>query len=59
MVSGENMFKNVNKVMYVYGLCMFFFLVMMVLDFKTIDLLFCLSMNAVTANYVILKNFVY
>ena len=53
------MFKNVNKVMYVYGLCMFFFLVMMVLDFKTIDLLFCLSMNAVTVNYVILKNFVY
>ena len=53
------MFKNVNKVMYVYGLCMFFFLVMMVLDFKTIDLLFCLSMNAVTANYIILKNFVY
>lgn len=53
------MVENVNKMMYVYGFCMFFFLIMMILDFKTVGLLFCLSLNAVTAEYVIIKNFVY
>ncbi len=53
------MFKNVNKMMYVYGFCMFFFLFVSIIEFRTIDLLFFLSINAITTNYIVARNFVF
>ncbi len=53
------MFENVNRIMYTYGCVMFFFLLMTILDLKTVDLMFCLTMNIVTLKYIVGKNFIF
>ena len=51
--------ENVNRIMYTYGCVMFFFLLMTILDLKTVDLIFCLTMNIVTLKYIVGKNFIF